>query len=116
MNLLILFTLLLELVIKNLDVVKGHTEFWGSPMVLYCTVINIIFASFYTKYKMYVIAFLIFLIDYRVDRQDLHLSGLEAFSFDYVVKWPVSLVLNRKVRVVNTILDRPHFTWTTCHL
>lgn len=36
-------------------------------------------------------------LDYRVDPTDLHLSGLEAFSFDYVVKWPVSLVLNRKV-------------------
>ena len=38
--------------------------------------------------------------DYRVDRQDLHLSGLEAFSFDYIVKWPVSLVLNRKVNLI----------------
>ena len=26
--------------------------------------------------------------------------GLEAFSFDYVVKWPVSLVLSRKVKIV----------------
>ena len=25
------------------------------------------------------------------------LSGLAAFSLDYVVKWPVSLVINRKV-------------------
>ena len=24
-------------------------------------------------------------------------TGLEAFSFDYVVKWPVSLILSRKV-------------------
>lgn len=27
----------------------------------------------------------------------LKLSGLEAFSFDYDVKWPLSLILNRKV-------------------
>lgn len=26
-------------------------------------------------------------------------SGLEAFSFDYVVKWPVSLILSKKVRI-----------------
>ncbi len=36
-------------------------------------------------------------LDYKVDPTDLHLSGLEAFTFDYIVKWPVSLVLNRKV-------------------
>jgi hypothetical protein len=35
-----------------------------------------------------------------VDPTDLHLSGLESFSFDYMVKWPVSLVLNRKVSTV----------------
>ena len=35
--------------------------------------------------------------EYRVDPTDLNLSGLEAFSFDYIVRWPVSLVLNRKV-------------------
>jgi len=35
--------------------------------------------------------------EYRVDPTDLHLSGLEAFTFDYVVKWPVSLVISRKV-------------------
>ena len=35
--------------------------------------------------------------DFRVDPTDLHLSGLEAFTFDYIVKWPVSLVLNKKV-------------------
>ncbi|KAJ8314612.1 hypothetical protein KUTeg_006762 [Tegillarca granosa] len=42
--------------------------------------------------------------DYRVDPTDLALSGLEAFSFDYVVKWPVSLVLNRKVSNVDDVL------------
>ena len=38
MNLLILFTLLLELVILNLNVMKGHAEFWEKPLVLYCTI------------------------------------------------------------------------------
>ena len=32
--------LLLELLILNLNVMKGHTEFWGKPLVLYCTVCN----------------------------------------------------------------------------
>ncbi|XP_064285949.1 gamma-tubulin complex component 2 isoform X2 [Passer domesticus] len=27
---------------------------------------------------------------------ELTLSGLEAFSFDYIVKWPLSLIINRK--------------------
>ena len=35
--------------------------------------------------------------DYKVDPTDLNLTGLESFSFDYLVKWPVSLVVNRKV-------------------
>lgn len=26
---------------------------------------------------------------------DVALSGLEAFSFDYIVKWPLSLIINR---------------------
>lgn len=26
---------------------------------------------------------------------ELTLSGLEAFSFDYIVKWPLSLIINR---------------------
>lgn len=28
---------------------------------------------------------------------DVALSGLEAFSFDYIVKWPLSLIINRFV-------------------
>lgn len=28
---------------------------------------------------------------------DVALSGLEAFSFDYIVKWPLSLIINRCV-------------------
>ena len=34
------YYLLLELVIMNLNAIKGHTEFWGKPLVLYCTVCN----------------------------------------------------------------------------
>lgn len=34
---------------------------------------------------------------YRKEKEDLHLTGLEAFSFDYRVEWPVSLILSRKV-------------------
>lgn len=47
--------------------------------------------------------------DYRIDPTDLHLSGLEAFSFDYVVKWPVSLVLNRKALTRYQMLFRHLF-------
>uniref|UniRef100_A0ABI0P0P2 Gamma-tubulin complex component n=1 Tax=Bos taurus TaxID=9913 RepID=A0ABI0P0P2_BOVIN len=31
----------------------------------------------------------------HADPTELTLSGLEAFSFDYVVKWPLSLIINR---------------------
>uniref|UniRef100_A0A9L0J471 Gamma-tubulin complex component n=1 Tax=Equus asinus TaxID=9793 RepID=A0A9L0J471_EQUAS len=31
----------------------------------------------------------------HADPTELSLSGLEAFSFDYVVKWPLSLIINR---------------------
>lgn len=31
----------------------------------------------------------------NADPTEIALSGLEAFSFDYVVKWPLSLILNR---------------------
>ena len=37
-------------------------------------------------------------LDYKVDPTDLHLSCLEAFTFDYIVKWPISLVISRKVQ------------------
>ncbi|XP_064605100.1 gamma-tubulin complex component 2-like [Liolophura sinensis] len=47
--------------------------------------------------------------DYRIDPTDLHLSGLESFSFDYVVKWPVSLVLNRKALTRYQMLFRHLF-------
>ncbi|XP_064628663.1 gamma-tubulin complex component 2-like isoform X2 [Lineus longissimus] len=47
--------------------------------------------------------------DYRIDPTDLHLSGLEAFTFDYVVKWPVSLVLNKKILTRYQMLFRHLF-------
>lgn len=46
---------------------------------------------------------------YRSDPTDLHLSGLESFTFDYVVKWPVSLVLNRKALTRYQMLFRHLF-------
>ena len=45
MNLLILFASILQLVITKLNAMKGHAEFWGSPMVLYCTICNIKYAQ-----------------------------------------------------------------------
>lgn len=31
----------------------------------------------------------------NTEQTDAALSGLEAFSFDYIVKWPLSLIINR---------------------
>ncbi|XP_036684351.1 gamma-tubulin complex component 2 isoform X3 [Balaenoptera musculus] len=39
----------------------------------------------------------------------LTLSGLEAFSFDYVVKWPLSLIINRKALTRYQMLFRHMF-------
>ncbi|KAK3086762.1 hypothetical protein FSP39_022926, partial [Pinctada imbricata] len=47
--------------------------------------------------------------EYKVDPTDLLLSGLESFSFDYVVKWPVSLVINRKALTRYQMLFRHLF-------
>jgi gamma-tubulin complex component 2 len=47
--------------------------------------------------------------DYKVDPVDLHLSGLEAFTFDYIVKWPVSLVISRKALTKYQMLFRHLF-------
>lgn len=61
-------------------------------------------------------------------RPDLHpmgLSGAEAFSLDYLIKWPLSLVISRKSLVKYQILFRHMFfcrhverqlcaTWTLC--
>ena len=37
---LMLLTLLLKLLDLNLKAIKGHTEFWGKPSLLYCTIYN----------------------------------------------------------------------------
>uniref|UniRef100_A0A2C9LH46 Gamma-tubulin complex component n=1 Tax=Biomphalaria glabrata TaxID=6526 RepID=A0A2C9LH46_BIOGL len=47
--------------------------------------------------------------DYKKDPTDIRLSGLESFSFDYVVKWPLSLVLSRKALTRYQILFRHLF-------
>jgi len=51
-------------------------------------------------------------VEYKLDSTDLRLSGLEAFTFDYVVKWPVSLVISRKVRLLDSLSLRfnSHFS------
>ncbi|XP_062821315.1 gamma-tubulin complex component 2 isoform X2 [Anolis carolinensis] len=43
------------------------------------------------------------------DPTELSLSGLEAFSFDYVVKWPLSLIINRKALTRYQMLFRHMF-------
>nr|KAF6322984.1 tubulin gamma complex associated protein 2 [Pipistrellus kuhlii] len=40
---------------------------------------------------------------------ELSLSGLEAFSFDYVVRWPLSLIINRKALTRYQMLFRHMF-------
>ncbi|XP_059166589.1 gamma-tubulin complex component 2-like isoform X2 [Physella acuta] len=47
--------------------------------------------------------------EYRRDPTEIHLSGIESFSFDYVVKWPMSLVLSRKALTRYQILFRHLF-------
>ncbi|XP_005091505.1 gamma-tubulin complex component 2 [Aplysia californica] len=47
--------------------------------------------------------------EYRIDPTDIRLSGLESFSFDYVVKWPTSLVISRKALTRYQILFRHLF-------
>ncbi|PIK61694.1 putative gamma-tubulin complex component 2 [Apostichopus japonicus] len=44
-----------------------------------------------------------------VDPSEIHISGLEAFSFDYVVKWPESLVLSRKALTKYQLIFRHLF-------
>ncbi|ESO07657.1 hypothetical protein HELRODRAFT_170184 [Helobdella robusta] len=46
--------------------------------------------------------------DYK-EVTDIRLSGLESFSFDYTVHWPVSLVLNRKALTRYQMLSRHFF-------
>ncbi|XP_046850541.1 gamma-tubulin complex component 2-like [Xenia sp. Carnegie-2017] len=43
------------------------------------------------------------------DPTEIQISGLEAFSFDYVVKWPVSLILSRKALTKYQLLFRHLF-------
>ncbi|XP_078284741.1 gamma-tubulin complex component 2 [Rhinoraja longicauda] len=45
----------------------------------------------------------------NADPTEIALSGLEAFSFDYVVKWPLSLILNRKALTRYQMLFRHMF-------
>ncbi|XP_064218840.1 gamma-tubulin complex component 2 isoform X1 [Aotus nancymaae] len=45
----------------------------------------------------------------QADPTELTLSGLEAFSFDYIVKWPLSLIINRKALTRYQMLFRHMF-------
>uniref|UniRef100_A0A665VRI8 Gamma-tubulin complex component n=1 Tax=Echeneis naucrates TaxID=173247 RepID=A0A665VRI8_ECHNA len=45
----------------------------------------------------------------NADSTDVALSGLEAFSFDYIVKWPLSLIINRKALTRYQMLFRHMF-------
>uniref|UniRef100_A0A8D0L1T4 Gamma-tubulin complex component n=1 Tax=Sphenodon punctatus TaxID=8508 RepID=A0A8D0L1T4_SPHPU len=45
----------------------------------------------------------------NADPTELTLSGLEAFSFDYIFKWPVSLIINRKALTRYQMLFRHMF-------
>ncbi|XP_028588014.2 gamma-tubulin complex component 2 [Podarcis muralis] len=45
----------------------------------------------------------------HADPTELSLSGLEAFSFDYIVKWPLSLIINRKALTRYQMLFRHMF-------
>ncbi|XP_048193951.1 gamma-tubulin complex component 2 [Perognathus longimembris pacificus] len=45
----------------------------------------------------------------HADPTELTLSGLEAFSFDYMVKWPLSLIINRKALTRYQMLFRHMF-------
>ena len=63
--------------------------------------------------------------DVELEPIDMNLSGLEAFSFDYTVQWPLSLVINRMVLTRYQMLFRHLFyskyverqlsaIWTSC--
>eukprot|EP00079_Xenopus_tropicalis_P028015 XP_012822522.1 PREDICTED: gamma-tubulin complex component 2 [Xenopus tropicalis] len=45
----------------------------------------------------------------NADPTELALSGLESFSFDYIVKWPLSLIINRKALTRYQMLFRHMF-------
>uniref|UniRef100_A0ABM0N0D7 Gamma-tubulin complex component n=1 Tax=Saccoglossus kowalevskii TaxID=10224 RepID=A0ABM0N0D7_SACKO len=44
-----------------------------------------------------------------MDPSEIHISGLEAFSFDYVVRWPESLILSRKALTAYQLIFRHLF-------
>ncbi|XP_019634942.1 PREDICTED: gamma-tubulin complex component 2-like [Branchiostoma belcheri] len=44
-----------------------------------------------------------------IDPTEIHISGLEAFAFDYEVKWPLSLIINRKALTRYQMLFRHLF-------
>ena len=46
---------------------------------------------------------------YRVESSDLHLSGLESFTLNYKVQWPLSLVLNNRAIMLYQLLFRHLF-------
>jgi gamma-tubulin complex component 2 len=63
--------------------------------------------------------------DIDIDPIDMNLSGLEAFSFDYTVQWPLSLVISKMVLTRYQMLFRHLFyskyverqlsaIWTSC--
>ncbi|XP_071958685.1 gamma-tubulin complex component 2-like isoform X2 [Antedon mediterranea] len=45
----------------------------------------------------------------EMDPTEIHISGLEAFSFDYIVRWPESLILSRKALTKYQMLFRHLF-------
>ncbi|XP_071477744.1 gamma-tubulin complex component 2-like [Diadema antillarum] len=57
----------------------------------------------------------------EMDPTELNISGLEAFSFDYVVRWPESLILSRKALTKYQMLFRhlfycKHVERTLCNI
>ncbi|XP_063951039.1 gamma-tubulin complex component 2-like [Lytechinus pictus] len=58
---------------------------------------------------------------HEMDPTELNISGLEAFSFDYVVRWPESLILSRKALTKYQMLFRhlfycKHVERTLCNI
>jgi gamma-tubulin complex component 2 len=62
---------------------------WGGVSSLYCDLIL-------RSQTSLCMALMVWFSEYRLPSDKLHLLGLESFSFGYEVKWPVSLVLNRR--------------------
>ncbi len=51
----------------------------------------------------------LFILDLNQDPTETQISGLEAFSLDYVVKWPLSLILSKKAITKYQMLFRHLF-------